>query len=310
MRASGEVVIHEGYLSRKEAARLARGESVEAPKPQRSEITATMQTYIDLHRHAAVRARLLNVPGVALRLMVAHAITGSPLWTVRPEPQTCRNDTVPESVENCASEAVFDEKRRAALALLDFDPDEPTVAGGSGDPYGLVRLFVRLRDLPDAAVMDVLTIVMGETLAAGGPVIEALGDQLSVDMADCWAADDAFFETLRDKQIVNAVLSEVASESVATANAAETAKVQEGIIRDHLDGTNGREKVERWVPRWMAFPPAAYTDRGGVGTVHAAAIVAAVIADRAADDDPDPTAPLALPAPQSEPEAERVPLAA
>ncbi|MEH6759231.1 MAG: chromosome partitioning protein ParB, partial [Parasphingorhabdus sp.] len=39
---------------------------------------------------------------------------------------------------------------------------------------------------------------------------------------------------------------------------------------DHLTGENDREKKESWVPRWMAFPPSAYTTRGGVGTVAAA----------------------------------------
>jgi ParB family chromosome partitioning protein len=38
-----------------------------------------MQTYLDLHRHAAVRAVLLASPSVALRLMVAYAIVGSHL---------------------------------------------------------------------------------------------------------------------------------------------------------------------------------------------------------------------------------------
>jgi ParB family chromosome partitioning protein len=44
-------------------------------------------------------------------------------------------------------------------------------------------------------------------------------------------------------------------------------KVVKTIIRGHLEGADGREKREGWVPRWMAFPPAAYTARGGVGTV-------------------------------------------
>ncbi|MBN9990895.1 hypothetical protein JND45_16295, partial [Listeria monocytogenes] len=44
-------------------------------------------------------------------------------------------------------------------------------------------------------------------------------------------------------------------------------KVKRQIIRDCLTGANGRAKVEGWVPRWMAFPPAAYTLRGGVQTV-------------------------------------------
>jgi ParB family transcriptional regulator, chromosome partitioning protein len=39
--------------------------------------------------------------------------------------------------------------------------------------------------------------------------------------------------------------------------------VQRQIIRDCLAGANGRAKVEHWLPRWMAFPPASYTDREG-----------------------------------------------
>ncbi|WP_244421573.1 hypothetical protein [Allomesorhizobium alhagi] len=35
----------------------------------------------------ALRGAMLDHPGIALRLMVAHAITGSGLWQVRPEPQ-------------------------------------------------------------------------------------------------------------------------------------------------------------------------------------------------------------------------------
>src|SRR3546814_19703814 len=64
--------------------------------------------------------------------MIAHAITGSPLWNLRVERQTCRNEAVAESVETSAAEAKFDEKRRAVLALLGFAPDEPTVTGGNG----------------------------------------------------------------------------------------------------------------------------------------------------------------------------------
>src|SRR3546814_15205235 len=53
----------------------------------------------------------------------------------------------------------------------------------------------------------------------------------------------------------------------------------------------------------MAFPPTAYTVRGGVGTVETAATVAAALLP----DDPDPADPgklLALPAPSPEPQAE------
>lgn len=185
VRATGEVVVHEGYLSRKEAARLAKAETGGGDaKPQRPEVTSTMQTYIDLHRHAAVRAALTAHPGAALRLMVAHAIIGSHLWRVSPEPQTTRNEDVRESVETSKGEADFDERRRAVLDLLGFSPEEPTVTGGNGDEYGIAALLARLLDLPDAAVMEVIAIVMGETLASGSAAVEAVGLHIGVDMAD------------------------------------------------------------------------------------------------------------------------------
>src|SRR3546814_15152908 len=108
-----------------------------------------MKDYLDLHRHAAVRAALLGHPGSALRMMVAHAIGGSHLWRVSPEPQTTRNDEVRESLETCRGETLFDERRRAVLGVLGFSPEEPTVTGGNGDDYGVAGIFLRLIDLPD-----------------------------------------------------------------------------------------------------------------------------------------------------------------
>ncbi len=49
MRSNGEVTIHEGYLSRKEARARERNEATDAPeKARRPEITSSMQTYVDL----------------------------------------------------------------------------------------------------------------------------------------------------------------------------------------------------------------------------------------------------------------------
>ena len=264
LRQTGEVVVHEGYVTRAEARRRDTGGSLtSSSKPARPEVTSTMQTYVDLHRHASVRAALTDRPDVALRLLVAHAIIGSPLWTVKVEPQTARNDAVRESVELSRAEADFAQKRREVLGLLGYSPDEPTVSGGHGDPARLVALFLHLLTLSDNALHEVVTIVMGETLAAGSAIIDAVGDTIGVDMAAYWQADDAFFEALRDREILTAILAEVAGDAVATAHAGEKTKLLKSIIRDHLNGTNGREKVAPWVPKWMAFPPAAYTARGG-----------------------------------------------
>ncbi len=303
VRANGEVTFHEGYVSRAEARRAAKTDAPDATKPKRPEVTATMQTYLDLHRHAAVRAALVGHPGVALRLMVAHAIVGSHLFRVTPEPQSARSEDVAESLETCRGESVFDEKRRAVLALLGFDPEAATVTRGNGDAYDLAGLFYRLIELPDPCVMDVVAVVMGETLASGSAAVDATGLQLGVDMADWWEADPVFLELVRDREILLAILAEVAGEPVASANAGEKGKTIKAIIADSLAGTGGRAKVARWVPRWLAFPPAAYTARGGVGTVRSAALAAAAASAASADlpEDPDPTAPAGALTPEDEP---------
>lgn len=265
----GEVETHEGWLSAKEA-RKARAQAAkagaseadrEAATNARPEVTSSLQTYIDLHRHAATRAVLTDHPGVALRLMIAHAVTGSPLWNLRTETQSCRNEAVAESVETSAAEARFDEKRRAVLALLDFAPDEPTVTGGNGMDEDTSAIFARLLALPDGDVLAVLAVVMGETLEAGSAVVEAVGGYLGVDMASLWTSDDALLDLIRDRQVVNAVLRDVAGKHTADANVAEKIKTQKSIIRDHLTGSNDRRKVEGWVPKWLKFPAASYTAR-------------------------------------------------
>ena len=270
----GEVVFHEGYLTAKEARRLRKAEvegaeGVAQPAPARPELTSALNAYVDLHRHAAVRAELAMNPAIALRVMVAHAICGSRAWTVKLAEQGNRNAAISESVETCAAETAFDARRREILALLGFDGEDATVVRSR---YGsdLVPVVTRLLDLSDTAVMDVLAVVMAETLDVGGEVIEVVGPTLGTDMADYWQADDAFFGCLRDREVLTALLAEVGGNALASTNAKEKGSVIKGLIADHLAGANDRPKVERWVPKWMAFPPAAYTSRGGVASVAAA----------------------------------------
>src|SRR3546814_18390498 len=94
-------------------------------------------------------------------------------------------------------------------------------------------------------------------------------------MARYWQADDAFFSLIRDREVLTAIVAEVAGETVARANANEKAKTLKTIVANHLAGADGRAKVEHWVPKWMAFPPSAYPARGGVGPVEKEAAVAA-----------------------------------
>ncbi|MCC6914291.1 MAG: ParB/RepB/Spo0J family partition protein, partial [Rhodospirillaceae bacterium] len=257
----GEVNFYEGYVTRKEAQRAARKAEKETPdageteKASTPEVTGAMQTYIDLHRHAAVRAKLADDTGVALRLMVALAIGGSRLWSVKPEPQRSGREETDASVKASAGQIVFEERRMEALALLGL-PEGCGLVSGHAESTAVI--FARLRDLPHKDVMRVLAAVMADSLEAGSALVEAVGVHLQVDLHKTWTPDDAFFDLLRDKSVVNAMVAEITGKAVANGNVAATGKVQKQIIRDCLAGTNGREKVTGWLPRWFAFPVQTY----------------------------------------------------
>jgi ParB family chromosome partitioning protein len=306
VRKSGEVTFHEGYLTEKEAAARAKSESGAGPeKVARPEVTSAMNDYINLHRHAAVRAELAKHGGVALRALVAHVIASADHFAIDTQSYRCGKDAVQESVQTCDAETYFDERRRAVLAVLGFDPEDLTVMGKrfeSGRPFAGV--FARLLELPDPVVLEIVAVVMGETLQSGSEAVEAIGSHLDVDMAKVWTADAAFWGLIRDKDVLGKIVGEVAGSDVAAANGQEKAAVLKGIVTDHLDGINGRQKVEGWVPRWMKFEPSSYTARGGVGSVNArdrlldilaraAETAASREADTAEEDsrDADPDAP-------------------
>ncbi|MES2904880.1 MAG: ParB/RepB/Spo0J family partition protein [Pseudomonadota bacterium] len=281
----GDVTFHEGYISLKEARRLAEPDA--PPKPNRPELTAPLANYIDLHRHAAVRAKVASEPGIALRLMLAHAIVGSGLWNVRVEPQRAASDAIAESLENCASEAAFDERRRSILATLGSDAETPNVTGGYDGATGVSGLFMALLDQPDEAVLNALAVVMAETLDVGTAVIETLGRHLQVDLADLFAVDQAMLDLIKDREILDAMVAELAGQVAADGNAKATGKVKRQIVADCLTGSNGRTKVERFVPRWMTFAPSAYTARGGVPTVNRAASIAQLFDGQTDAETPD-----------------------
>lgn len=285
VRESGEVTFHEGFVTAKEAKRLSGGSGsgegdAEIAKPVRPEVSGPLNAYIDLHRHAAVRADLASHGGVALRAMLAHVIAGADLWRVDVESQRAPKEDIAESVETCPAEAAFDLKRRAVLEVLGFDPEAPTVTGRPLVRPPFAPLFARLLELPDPVVLEIVAIVMGETLAVGSEAVEMIGLHLGTDVRQHWSADAAFFDQLRDREVLALITGEVAGPEVAAANAGEKAKALKAIIADCLAGENGRTKAEPWVPQWMRFPPSAYTARGGVGSVKAAARVRHELAAR------------------------------
>ncbi|MEX0956431.1 MAG: ParB/RepB/Spo0J family partition protein [Rhizobiaceae bacterium] len=265
----GEATFHEGWLSTKEAKRKEKaeandGEASEA-KSAKPELTSKMRNYVGLHKHAAVRTELLAHPGIALRLAVAHAIAGSGLWSVRADDQRAEGEAIAASLASSKAQSGFAEERRRIRLLLgigaeeDVDDGEPIVPRKQDwqSHRDLAEIFESLIHMEDNTVLRILTFVMAETLEAQSGVVEGLGMLLGTDMRNWWEPDETFFDLLRDKAAINAMLREVAGDVTADAHVASTAKVQKKIITDCLTG-NEREKVEGWLPRYMAFPEGRY----------------------------------------------------
>lgn len=158
-----------------------------------------------------------------------------------------------DAADRAADGADHDRDHRAAGTLV------PT-RYGFGLRADLASLFGALLQMEDETVMRILAFVMAETLAAHSGAVDALGTLFATDMRGWWSPDQTFFDLLRDKQAINAMVREVAGDGPADAHLASTAKVQKKIIADCLDG-NRESVLEDWLPRYMEFPARNYSNR-------------------------------------------------
>ena len=260
----GQVSLYEGWLSQKEARKRAKAEAREKDGPATAErppagsiVTQATQNYLDLHRHALVRHALLGAPQIGWRLAVAHMVAPSGNWRVDTDGQETRNAAIKASVENSPAQAAFIEEQRAIYGLLGWQEDDTC--------EGTASIFRKLLTLADDEVQRIAVFFMAASLRSGSEVVEEVGETLAIDPRARWTADDTFFDLVRDRATINALLAEVAGEAVAKANVAEKAKTQKQIIRDCLAGANGRTKIEDWVPGWMCFPSRSIGARSPTG---------------------------------------------
>ena len=264
----GEVECHEGYQSREEARRQEKQKHGETNKPKaaKPELTAPMQNYVELHRLAAIRLELLNHPQVALRLALAHMIVGSTLWAVKPEPMKAAKPEIGASVAANPTTAYFEERCKELIKLLGFEEDHGALVRPNGDDYSLANVFAQLLKLPEDDVLRLLALAMAETLSVGTAASELAGAVTHATLND-WRPDETFFDLLGGKDVVNAMLADIGSPTVAEVNKDATTKVQKGIIKDYLTGENGREQKADWLPAYFRFPVAAHTERAGIAVV-------------------------------------------
>jgi len=268
-RHDGTVTFHEGWLKASEARRTKRQtEDGGAPSPadNKPEMSGPMADYIGLHRHGAAAASLLAAPAIALRIMVAHALTGSGLWAVREHVCNTRKDETRDSVENSGAASELAAAREQVESLFEaLGAGQPR---SNGDAYSLCKTFSALLAMSDEEVMQVLALTIAETLEAGGPVVEAVLHVCGTDLGRYWSPDAAFFDQLRHKRAINAMVADIASPSVAESVAKESGKVQKALIRNRIEGVDCTANPG-WRPGWMQVPPTRLVEGAGCATVEA-----------------------------------------
>jgi ParB family chromosome partitioning protein len=196
---------------------------------------------------------------VALRLLLAHLMAGGKWWKVGCEPQAAHSESIGGAVATLPTHTAFVALRDEVANMLGFDDAGALVAhDASGERTAVV--FAKLLEMADKDVNRLLAIVMAETLAAGTGLIDTLGQQLAVDVGAEWHPDDVFFGLLRDRESLGAILAEMIGKRAADSYLTATGTAKKDIMRKALTG-DGRSKVTGWLPRYMAFPQDAYTQR-------------------------------------------------
>ncbi|MEJ0044263.1 MAG: hypothetical protein WDM81_19500 [Rhizomicrobium sp.] len=163
------------------------------------------------------------------------------------EAQRSASNAVKASIEQSPAQKAFEKERAKAYDLLDL-PEKVT----GEDRTALC--FVKLLGMKDTQVLRIAAVAMTDTLAVGSVATETAGGVLDIDALKHWRPDDTFFDLIREKATLSAMIAEIIGKDVAKANANEKTATQRQIIRDALAGKNGRKKAEGWLPGWMAFP--------------------------------------------------------
>jgi ParB family transcriptional regulator, chromosome partitioning protein len=254
-RHDGSVTFHEGWLKASEArcatAASAAGDEV-TDKAVRPEMSGPMADYIGLHRHGAAQASLIRNPAIALRLMAAHALCGSALWNVRPHTPGAVKDETLASVAGSGAAAELGAARESVENL--FEALGAPFPRRSGDAFHLCETFAALLAMSDTEVLQVAALAMAETLDSGGPAVEAVLHACGTDLQAYWQPDETFFDLLRDKRVINAMVASIGSVTLAETCASDTARVQKTVLANRITG-EGCTPNPDWRPGWMQVPP-------------------------------------------------------
>jgi len=287
----GSVRVREGLLAKTDIKRidaiLGKGEAQDGAgkaATAKPEMSGPVAEYVRLHRHAATTATLLDHPRVALRLAVTHMLVGSHRWTVEPQKTTSRKDSTTESVASSPSAVRVADERKAVFDLIGLKAEEPYY----GEPKQLAsdnfaKVFASLLAQDDATVMRVMTMAMSLTLCADEDIVETVALAIQPDVPALWMPDDAFFDILRDKRLINAMVADIGGKAMADSMVSDTGTKQKAALRNRMDAdVVGKDTAHPdWRPRWMQTGPSQYIDRETCPPAQAAFIAAKAMKPKA-----------------------------
>ncbi|MEM7727913.1 MAG: ParB/RepB/Spo0J family partition protein [Pseudomonadota bacterium] len=285
----GSVRIREGLLHKADIARIDAiirpndTSAKAAASMAKPEMSGPVADYVRLHRYAIVSASLLDAPGVALRVAVAHMLVGSPQWTCEPTKTTSRKESTSDSVANSLSAKRVAEERRTVFDSLGLEEDTPAY----GAPKHLTKgdfaaVFASLLGQDDATVLRVLALAMSVTLTSDEAVVEAVCMATQPDVPALWEPDEAFFDLLRDKRVINVMLADIGGKSLADSLVTESGTKQKAALCNRFGGQGVSADLARpdWRPRWMQTVPQAYLDRKTCPPAQAATMAAKQLGGR------------------------------
>ena len=288
----GKVEAHLGYLTNADAKKIdailsGDKDNGSKTKTSRPEMSGPLNSYIGLHRHAVARAALLDNPNVALRLTVAHMLAGSNLWQVNTHHTGAIKDATRASIENSVSYNRFIKERESVRKLLGILWEDAKLTDASSS-YSCAAMFIKLLGFTDNEILRVMTCVMAESLSSRSVLVAAIGQVTEIDMKPLWQPDEAFFEILRDKRVINAMVADIAGESVADSVLTDTGKVQKNIITNRIAGHGVPAPDLDWRPRWMGFPASGYLEDGDASPAIASIAVENMLVEQQSKDEETP----------------------
>ena len=189
---------------------------------------------------------------------LGHMVCGSAHFKMEADPRRAQKEGTHASAAANPAQIALEAERDALAPLIGLKASDKRLFSDWSDKLSTPSVFAKCLKLDDETITRLQTFLMCEALSVGTGLIDAVGSLCGADMNDHWTPDDAFFDIMRDKGVIRAMITDAANKEVADAHATATAKVQKATLRDYVEGSDTRKPNADFRVRWAAFPSKPY----------------------------------------------------